>query len=112
MCIPIAPWQTGNDTCYPMSSLCSLKTDIIFKIIIGMNMGDMFRYSGQTIYSMLGVQKNFGLIFLCCFAFASFTYQRNAVYGFVILFSMQKRNAKKAESEKKYYAAKQYVSGD
>lgn len=72
----------------------------------------MFRYSGQTIYSMLGVQKNFGLIFLCCFAFASFTYQRNAVYGFVILFSMQKRNAKKAESEKKYYAAKQYVSGD
>lgn len=26
--------------------------------------------------------------------------------------SMQKRNAKKAESEKKYYAEKKYVSGD
>lgn len=38
--------------------------------------------------------------------------KRNAVYGFVILFSMQKRNAKKAESEKKYYAQKKYVSGD
>ena len=38
--------------------------------------------------------------------------KRNAVYGFVILFAMQKRNAKKAESEKKYYAQKKYVSGD
>lgn len=28
------------------------------------------------------------------------------------LISMQKRNAKKAESEKKYYAQKKYVSGD
>jgi hypothetical protein len=34
------------------------------------------------------------------------------VHGFVILSSMQKRNAKKAESEKKYYAEKKYVTGD
>jgi hypothetical protein len=40
---------------------------------------------GQTIYLMLGVQKNFGLIFLHCFAFASFNYQKKCCLWFCYL---------------------------